>query len=70
MADKNGIWAFILKILIQIFNFILSKISKKKDGGTNEGGKIEYKHDEQENKDMKEKVNDLIKDKLNKKEIK
>ena len=51
MADKNGIWAFILKILIQILNFILSKISKKKDGGTNEGGRID----------------DLIKDKLNKK---
>ena len=69
MADKNGIWAFILKILIQILNFALSKISKKKKD-VPENGKIEYKQDEQENKDMKEKVNDLIKEKLNKKEMK
>lgn len=69
MTDKNGIWAFILKILIQILNFVLSKISKKKKD-VQENGKIEYKQDEQENKDMKEKVNDLIKEKLNKKEMK
>jgi len=69
MADKNGIWAFILKILIQILNFVLSKVSKKKKD-VQENGKIEYKQDEQENKDMKEKVNDLIKEKLNKKEMK
>lgn len=69
MADKNGVLSFILKILIQILNFVLFKISKKKKD-VPENGKIEYKQDEQENKDMKEKVNDLIKEKLNKKEMK
>lgn len=62
MADKNGVWAFVLKILVQILNFILAKMGYKSKSSEKP---IEYKKDEQENTEMKEKVNNLIKDKLN-----
>lgn len=59
MAAKNEIWAFILRICIQILNFILSRISGNKEKV------VVYKQDEQENKSMRDKVNSVIKDKLN-----
>lgn len=61
MADKKGICAFVLKILVQILNFILEKMGYKPKSTENT---VEYKKDEQENVVMKEKVNNLIKEKL------
>lgn len=63
MAVKNGIWTFVLKVVIQILKAVLSALSTKKRCDTNSGN-VEYKQDEQENVDTKKKVNELIKKKL------
>lgn len=66
MEKKNGIWALIIKIAIQVLNFVLSFISPKdaNGGDGNENTVIIYHPDEQENKEMKEKVEDKIRERI------
>ena len=64
MAEKGGILSFILKIAIQILNFILSRICKNKKE-SEKSDNIKYVDDTNENIETKDKINDLIRDKIN-----
>ena len=62
MKDKKTITAFILNILVQILNFVISCIKgKSKNSDDQNKNNIEFKQDEQENKDTASKLNDFIK---------
>ena len=60
MASKNGLLTLILKISIQILNFLLSKVSST----TKKEPTIHYSDDHGENVDMKQKLTGEIKKKL------
>ena len=62
MKDKKTITTFILNILVQILNFVISCIKgKSKNSDDQNKDNIEFKQDEQENKDTASKLNDFIK---------
>lgn len=62
MKDKKTITSFILSILVQILNFAISCINgKSKNSDSHQKHDIEFKNDENENKDTASKINDFIK---------
>lgn len=63
MADKKKIIAIVLNVLIQILKIAVAFAGKGRKGGSTIGNGDPYKKDPKENKDVKEKLVEHIKNK-------